>query len=342
MLAMQNMGAQWIDTNAAASYVGAGAIWLAEYQSEINDILRRTTTLSQRLVPAKMTGQPSRFHEWRGLPGNATFSNPQTLAYGGQVGPVRGENTVALKALVDSLNFGLFDTEVTNSQGQFSNLQGKDLEDLVSNFMLTHDQALITGAAATPQVLPGVGATLQYCGLDTQLLLPSGAGMASPNCLAGASVVDFLKKHVAQMCAIKKFNVRPTAIHLHPETINKIEEQEKANQRYMNVVEIQPGVTVSTIPTVAGVLQLIPNPFMSQATGAAANDSWTAYIVTEPNLEYHWLTDPNPRVFQLGTVSDLAQKFVVIKFGAPIAKNAEDPDNAGLPLAHRRVKIAKA
>jgi hypothetical protein len=89
-------------------------------------------------------------------------------------------------------------------------------------------------------------------------------------------------------------------------------------------------------------LPLIPNPFLPQDTGAAANDSWAAYIVTEQYLEYHWLTDAMPRVYQLGTTNDLAQKFVVVKFGGLIAKNAEDPFNPGLPAAHRRLRIAKA
>ena len=41
-----------------------------------------------------------------------------------------------------------------------------------------------------------------------------------------------------------------------------------------------------------------------------------AYIVSEDLIEYHWLTDPNPRVFQLGMPSSLAQQIVVVKFGA--------------------------
>ena len=33
-------------------------------------------------------------------------------------------------------------------------------------------------------------------------------------------------------------------------------------------------------------------------------------------IEYHWLTDANPRVFQLGMAGDLASQMVVVKFGA--------------------------
>ena len=37
-------------------------------------------------------------------------------------------------------------------------------------------------------------------------------------------------------------------------------------------------------------------------------------------IEYHWLTDPNPRVFQLGMTGSLAAQHVVVKFGAVVVK----------------------
>jgi hypothetical protein len=47
-----------------------------------------------------------------------------------------------------------------------------------------------------------------------------------------------------------------------------------------------------------------------------------AYIVTEDLIEYHWLTDANPRVFQLGLTGSLARQLVVAKFGAVVVKGA--------------------
>jgi hypothetical protein len=47
-----------------------------------------------------------------------------------------------------------------------------------------------------------------------------------------------------------------------------------------------------------------------------------AYIVTEDLIEYHWLTDANPRVFQLGLAGSLARQLVVVKFGAVVVKGA--------------------
>jgi len=46
------------------------------------------------------------------------------------------------------------------------------------------------------------------------------------------------------------------------------------------------------------------------------------YIVSEDMIEYHWLTDTNPRVFRLGTPSSLASQMVVVKFGGVVVKGA--------------------
>jgi hypothetical protein len=47
-----------------------------------------------------------------------------------------------------------------------------------------------------------------------------------------------------------------------------------------------------------------------------------AYIVTEDLIEYHWLSDANPRVFKLGVPGSLASQYVVVKFGGVVVKGA--------------------
>jgi len=54
-------------------------------------------------------------------------------------------------------------------------------------------------------------------------------------------------------------------------------------------------------------------------------------VVSEDMVEYHWLTDPNPRVFQLGTPGSLQSQMVVVKFGAVVVK--------GPSYAHYEVKV---
>jgi hypothetical protein len=77
------------------------------------------------------------------------------------------------------------------------------------------------------------------------------------------------------------------------------------------------------LSTQAGDLPLIPEWSLSY-TGVPGSGSaqLPCYIVTEDLIEYHWLTDPNPRVFQLGLQGSLAAQNVVVKFGAVVVKGA--------------------
>jgi hypothetical protein len=58
-----------------------------------------------------------------------------------------------------------------------------------------------------------------------------------------------------------------------------------------------------------------------------------AYIVTEDLIEYHWLGDPAPRVFQLGLPNSLTYQYVAVKFGAPVVKGAS--------FAHTQVLVER-
>jgi len=91
----------------------------------------------------------------------------------------------------------------------------------------------------------------------------------------------------------------------------------------LSTTEITGGLTVKTLSTQAGELPLIPE-WAVPYTGipGSGNATLPAYIVTEDLIEYHWLTDPNPRVFQLGLLGALASQMVVVKFGAVVVKGA--------------------
>ena len=60
------------------------------------------------------------------------------------------------------------------------------------------------------------------------------------------------------------------------------------------------------LSTQAGDLPLIPDWSLSY-TGTPGSGSAVlpAYIVTEDLIEYHWLGDPTPRIFQLGLPNSL-------------------------------------
>jgi len=91
----------------------------------------------------------------------------------------------------------------------------------------------------------------------------------------------------------------------------------------LNTREIEAGLTVKTLSTQAGDIPLIPEWTLSY-TGTPGSGSAVlpAYIVTEDMIEYHWLTDPNPRIFRLGAVGSLASQHVVVKFGGVVVKGA--------------------
>jgi len=235
------------------------------------------------------------------------------------------ERSVPLKALVSQINYNLFDMEVGTQQSQFAYLQAKDLADAVDGVLRTHDVALWNGndtSLSSPT-------TPQYFGAIGQI----EAGGNSTTIGTTASIVDGLKSTIAQMVSSSSFEVRPTAIYANPVLLDLIDREMKAE---FNVVlatsQITGGLTVKTLSTQAGDLPLIPEwalPYTG--TPGSGTAVLPAYIVTEDMIEYHWLTDPNPRVFKLGLPSSLMTESVVVKFGGVVVK--------GAGYAHYEVKV---
>ena len=126
---------------------------------------------------------------------------------------------------------------------------------------------------------------------------------------------------------------RPTAIYANPVLLDLIDREMKSE---FNVVlssrEINGGFTVKTLSTQAGELPLIPEWALGYTgTPSSGTAVLPCYIVSEDLIEYHWLTDANPRVFQLGLPGSLASQMVVVKFGGVVVKGAS--------CAHYEVKV---
>src|SRR5271170_2066424 len=314
----ETMNAQFIDLNASADFLGPGAIEVNRYQTEIFDIVRRRGVFGQRIKQVPATGHPSRFFEATAINSPTAaqaFVDPRNIAP--TLGaPTRIELAVPLKALVSQLNYNLFDLEVTAQQSQFAYLQAKDLADSVDGLLLTHDVALWNGndtSLSTPT-------TLQYFGVIGQIV----AGGNLTTIATTASIVDGIKSTIAQMVANSSFAVRPTAIYANPVLLDLIDREMKTDYNVvLDTVEITAGFRVKALSTQAGNLPLIPDWTLSY-TGTPGSGSAVlpAYIVSEDMIEYHWLSDPNPRVFQLGVPGSLASQHVVVKFGAPVVKGA--------------------
>jgi hypothetical protein len=299
------------------------------YQAEITDIVRCRGVFGQRIKQAPATGHPSRFFEQTAI--NAptaaqAFVDPRNIV--AVVGaPTRVERSVPLKALVSQINYNLFDLEVGAQQSQFAMLQAKDLADSVEGLMRTHDVALWNGndtSLAEPE-------TAQYYGAAGQITDGGNVETVATD----DSIVDTLKSTIAKMVANSSFEVRPTAIYANPVLLDLIDrEMKEAYNVVLSTKQIQGGLTVKTLSTQAGELPLIPEWALGY-TGApgTGNAVLPAYIVSEDMIEYHWLTDPNPRVFQLGTPGTLASQMVVVKFGGVVVK--------GATYAHYKVNVER-
>jgi hypothetical protein len=319
---------------AAADFLGPGAIETNKYQSEIFDLVKRRGVFGQRIQQTPATGQPSRYFEQTAIPTAGTTDPRAIVATASQ--PERQEMVVSLKCMVAQVNFGIFDVEVNQQQGQFAYLEAKDLTDGVDGVLKLHDQQLWTGND-TSLVMP---TTNNYFGVSGQIvnatfIEPQGASAVVPGftqnfvIAASGSLIDGIKTQVAGMVARTDFEVKPSALYANPVSLNLIDQEAKTFQLYMNEAEIQPGVIVKAIPTQAGLLPLIPEPFVTVSSpgqiNPATNSLYKQYeflILSEEFIEYHWLTTPVPRVFQLGLVGNLAAQFVILKFGAVVVKGA--------------------
>jgi len=320
------MKTQFLDLHAAADFLGPGAVEVNRYQTEITDIVRRRGVFGQRMKQVPATGHPSRYFEETAIASptaSDAFVDPRNIVAKVEA-PTRVERSMPLKALVSQINYNLFDMEVGSQQSQFAYLQAKDLADAVEGLMRTHDVALWNGNDTNP-ALP----TAQYFGVIGQI----EAGGNTFTIKNTDSIVDNLKALVAQMVASTSYEVRPTAIYGNPVLLDLIDREMKTE---FNVVlattEVAGGLRVKTLSTQAGDLPLIPDWSLGYTgTPGSGTAVLPAYIVTEDLIEYHWLTDANPRVFQLGLTGSLASQMVVVKFGAPVVKGAS--------YAHYEVKV---
>jgi hypothetical protein len=323
------MNTQFVDLHAAADFMGPGAGEVNRYQNEITDIVRRRGVFGQRIKQMPATGHPSRFFEQTAIPSPTAanaFVDPRSIVATVST-PTRVERSVPLKALVSQINYNLFDLEVGAQQSQFAFLQAKDLADAVDGLMRTHDVALWNGndtSLASPT-------TLQYYGAAGQIA--AGGNVAAIG--NSESIVDGLKATIAAMVANSGYEVRPSAIYANPVLLDLIDREMKAQFNVvLSTTEVAGGLRVKTLSTQAGELPLIPEWSISYTgTPGSGTAVLPAYIVSEDMIEYHWLTDANPRVFQLGVTGSLAAQIVVVKFGGLVVKGAN--------YAHYKVNVTR-
>lgn len=322
---------------AAVDFLGSGAIEINRYESEIMDLVRRRGAAGQRFPARLANGHPHRYFEQTAI-GYGAFVDPRVPTATPTV-PTREERAAALKACTNEIDFGLFDVELTQQQGQFPGLVAKDQMDMLAGILNTLDRAIWNGTGTDLTNL----SELQYVGLLTQI---NRTAQADTTASPADSIVDVLKTETARLMAVNQivsavttyFSVMPSAIYCDPLVIDLIEREEKAFHRTLPEVQLFAGVSVAGLRTQAGILPLIPEPFMPY-TGTAPSITRHAVIVSENLIERAYLTSPIPRMFQLGTVAGLAAKYVGVMFDNLIAKGV---DHNGDTYAHVNVSIISA
>jgi hypothetical protein len=299
------------EMNAAADFLGPGALETPRYDSEILDMVRRRGVLGQRIMAVPATGQPSRYFEQTTIVPGA-FQDPRAMTFQPTMHPTRRERAIQIKALYAAVTFGLLDVEVTRQQGQFSLLVAKDIQDAVTGVLRTSDIGIWNGSDTDL----ALATTLEYVGGLTQI--NRTASVAS-----SASIIDALKAEVASLMAQTTFDVRPTAIYVNPVLGDKIDQEERNNQRQIPQTVLNTvtgGLLVNAIATQAGLLPIIPDWALPNGTaGASSSESgktdYKAVILTESLVERHYISSPNPRVFVLGLEGDLATRYAIVQFG---------------------------
>lgn len=227
-------------------------------------------------------------------------------------GPTRVERSANIKAVVNAINFGMFDREVTQDQGLFTSLQGEDLQGMITDMLTLQDDKVWNGAAASL-----VAADEDYCGLLTQITRTATVANS-------VTIAATIRTEVAKLAAFKDYDVKPSAIYMNPMTIDIMEQEEIAlgDKEKQYEVEVLPGIRVKGVMTVMGVLPVIADPFLAVIDDGSGHDLHKIAVVSENLLERRYIGSPVPRVFQLGRQGDLVERYVGVQFDTFIAKAA--------------------
>lgn len=317
--------AKLIDLSAAADFLGPGAVEVPIFENEILDVVRRNSVVLGRVKSVPATGHPHRYFEQTAI-ASAAAVDPRNLSASATT-PTRVERPAFLKAVTAQTNFGLFDKEVTQQQGQFARVIAQDIDDITNAVELKRAAMLWTGSdtsMTTPTTLEWMGALAQIGG--------GGGSINIATVGTGASIIDAIKSVVAAMVSQVGLNVKPTALVMNGVLADLIDQEAKAAKIELKEAVVA-GVVVTAIATQAGNLPIITEPFMPTDTvgkygftDPVTGKHYYIAILTEPEVEVPVISgaefNPNPRLFQLGLTSSLAGQYVAVKFDTLIVKGA--------------------
>lgn len=326
---MANVGqAQFTSLQAATTdYFGPGAIFVPEFQREINDLVRRAGVLGQRIMYVPATGAPSRWYDETAIQ-DGQVTDPRNITPTATA-PTRQENSLLIKAITNRIDYSLFDLETVRQQGIFNELKAKDLQDMVNGILRLRDKNLWTGSDTVSGNQVGTSAATAYVGLLNQI---TQTVVIDTTATPAGSIVDGIRTQVAKMVANASYVVRPTAIYMNPLLVDLLEQEAKNSNNALKFnqdgVEVVAGLRVPTMMTAAGILPIIPEPFLPLdatipgiAAAGSGKHNYPFAIITENLVEFHYVGSKIPRVLQLGTIANLNESYVGIHFGSPVVKS---------------------
>jgi hypothetical protein len=319
--------AKSMSMKAAADFLGPGAIEVPMFETEITDMVRRSSAALQRFKSKRATGHPHRYLEQTAIATGASV-DPRNLS-SSPTNPTRVERPAFIKAEIAQTNIGLFDKEVTEQQGQFESVVAKDIDDII-NAVEVWRATMLWAGTDTSMSSP---TTLQWMGALEQIGTAGGA-VNLATIAPGTSIIDGLKTVVANLKSQVGFVVRPSAIYLNDTLGDLIDQEAKASHIELKTVEVVAGVTTEAISTRQGKLPLIGDPYMpTDTTGKygfsnppVGYKNYYAAIIMEEETEIPYISgktdDPKPRLFQLGLTGNLSGQFVAVKFDTLVIKGA--------------------
>ena len=311
--------AKALNLQAAADYLGNGAIETPDFEAEITDVVRRGTYALQRFPDVPATGHPHRYFEQTAI-AIAAAVDPRNIAATSS-GPTRQERGAFIKAVAAQTNFGLFDKEVTEQQGRFAAVMAKDINDILVSVQKKSAQMIWNGSD-TSMTIP---TTPEYMGLLAQITQQATIAL-------GSSIIDGIKTLVATMISNVNYDIMPSALYMNAILADLIDQEAKAAHLNLKEVDVVAGIKVTALSTQAGLLPIIQDPYIpADATGqfgfaapGVGNSNYFCVVVMESMIERPVISgsshNPNPRLFQLGLIGNLSGQFVGLKFDTVIAK----------------------
>jgi hypothetical protein len=230
-----------------------------------------------------------------------------------------------VKAILGTITCEHFAMSMARQQGQpYGRQLNKDTQELITSAYRYLEQSLYTGSSATNP--------LSFNGIINQM--PTG-----PDHIFTADITtatpDAIHDKLDEICVrsanrASLFRHKPTHILCSGAGSRLITKEIKDLQLYHNVREIKPGVTVPSILTSYGYVDIIVSPHIQDLSGAGGNDTIYFYVLAMNTIEWHGVypfggeKTFEPQIFDLSHVVNglpTLDKRLILMYGTPYCKD---------------------